>query len=405
MKTLLHNQFARILVVTIALAVTAQPGCLFAGDEAGQENSLGDAITLRFRDLKDLLHNDKQRLTNSILFLNCIPMRGLHPISVCYPSNTLTFVLQRNPENDEQWRLLLKATKHTIDNVEVAAGFEDDGEHLTLALNNSILFRKFSRPIWMIIAVSLIVALSVLLFIYGSNSNLLRDATPYREKDFKQVSNTLFKWLPGLNTLRANGFERPPFSLARVQMAFWFLLIASSYLFIWLVFDERNSFNATALTLLGITLATGLVARVIDNSKIANVQQLDAERQQLEARQKELQGKTAAPSAEEAAELARIATRLAEIDKRKGEVVIPPSDHKSEGFFMDILSDENGISLQRLQMLGWTLILGLVFIADVYNKLAMPEFNNTLLGLMGISSGAFIGFKVPEKQPIPEAKK
>ena len=81
---------------------------------------------------------------------------------------------------------------------------------------------------------------------------------------------------------------------------------------------------------------------------------------------------------------------------------MPASEHVSEGFLTDILSDEGGISLQRLQMLGWTAILALIFIADVIGKLAMPEFSATLLGLMGISAGAYIGFKVPEKKTTPE---
>jgi hypothetical protein len=30
--------------------------------------------------------------------------------------------------------------------------------------------------------------------------------------------------------------------------------------------------------------------------------------------------------------------------------------------------------------------------------LAMPDFNNSLLGLMGISSAAYAGMKIPEKK-------
>jgi hypothetical protein len=31
----------------------------------------------------------------------------------------------------------------------------------------------------------------------------------------------------------------------------------------------------------------------------------------------------------------------------------------------------------------------------VWNRLALPEFDNTLLALMGISAGAYLGFKFP----------
>ena len=38
-----------------------------------------------------------------------------------------------------------------------------------------------------------------------------------------------------------------------------------------------------------------------------------------------------------------------------------------------------------------------MFVVDVYNRLAMPEFSATLLkGLLGISAGTFVGFKLPE---------
>jgi hypothetical protein len=65
-----------------------------------------------------------------------------------------------------------------------------------------------------------------------------------------------------------------------------------------------------------------------------------------------------------------------------------------KGFWYDILSDEHGVSFHRFQMVIWTLCLTLVFAWDVYYNLAMPEFSPTLLGLMGISSGTYLGFKL-----------
>ena len=62
-----------------------------------------------------------------------------------------------------------------------------------------------------------------------------------------------------------------------------------------------------------------------------------------------------------------------------------------------MLSDPSGVSLHRFQMFVWTLVLGVIFVASVYKNLAMPQFSATLLGLMGISSGTYLGFKVPEK--------
>ena len=76
---------------------------------------------------------------------------------------------------------------------------------------------------------------------------------------------------------------------------------------------------------------------------------------------------------------------------------IPPP--ASQGFLTDVLSDAtDGISIHRFQMFAWTIILGVIFISSVYKELAMPEFSVTLLGLMGISSGTYLGFKFPEKK-------
>jgi len=46
-------------------------------------------------------------------------------------------------------------------------------------------------------------------------------------------------------------------------------------------------------------------------------------------------------------------------------------------------------------MMTWTLILGVVFIFGVFQQLAMPKFDATLLALMGMSSGTYLGFKWP----------
>ena len=43
-------------------------------------------------------------------------------------------------------------------------------------------------------------------------------------------------------------------------------------------------------------------------------------------------------------------------------------------------------------------VLGDIFGVSVYGNLAMPEFSSTLLGLMGISSGTYIGFEFPEQK-------
>jgi hypothetical protein len=69
----------------------------------------------------------------------------------------------------------------------------------------------------------------------------------------------------------------------------------------------------------------------------------------------------------------------------------------SEGFLRDILSDVDGISLHRFQSFVWTLVLGGMFLANVVMHNAMPQFSPTLLALLGISGGTYLGFKIPEQ--------
>jgi hypothetical protein len=64
---------------------------------------------------------------------------------------------------------------------------------------------------------------------------------------------------------------------------------------------------------------------------------------------------------------------------------------------MELLSDENGVSFHRLQIAVWTIVLAAVFIRAGLTDILMPAFNATLLGLLGISSGSYIGFKFPER--------
>jgi hypothetical protein len=159
--------------------------------------------------------------------------------------------------------------------------------------------------------------------------------------------------IPGLPAAQA------PYSLSRFQLAFWSFLVIAAYLFIWLITEELDTITGSVLALLGIGSATALGATIIDQGKTANP----------------------APAADPAPPITAAAPM------------------PSKGFLRDVLSDDQGISIYRFQLFAWTLVLGVIFCASVYNGLTMPQFSTTLLGLMGISSGTYLGFKVPETTP------
>lgn len=146
--------------------------------------------------------------------------------------------------------------------------------------------------------------------------------------------------------------EKAPVSLGKTQMAVWFFVVAASFVFIWMVTEDLNSLPESALVLVGISAATGLGSVAISDTK----------------------GRTS-KSPPEAKKL-------------------PFWPHWSDG----IIRDDNGdISLPRFQIAGWTVILIVIFIINIYENLAMPQFSSTLLTVMGISSGTYLGFKHQEK--------
>lgn len=195
--------------------------------------------------------------------------------------------------------------------------------------------------------------------------------------------------------------KKRPYSLSAVQAAWWFVLVVFSFVFIWLVTGQQD-LSSTALILVSIGMGTALGATVIDASKMgadsdsggtqAALNALLAQKQQLEGELNALVNDGAGPPALDA--------KKAEYQKVVGKIrklfpnVIGPA---RESFIFDILSDDNGVSFHRFQMFVWTIVLGIFFVITVLGTLAMPDFSTTLLGLMGISAGTYLGFKIPEK--------
>lgn len=71
-----------------------------------------------------------------------------------------------------------------------------------------------------------------------------------------------------------------------------------------------------------------------------------------------------------------------------------PVPQPTQGFLTDLLTDGVAPSFHRYQMVLFTVILAIIFIAKTATNLVMPEFDTTLLGLMGISNGTYLGFKL-----------
>ena len=204
--------------------------------------------------------------------------------------------------------------------------------------------------LWLAFWLVIFIVLVILFFKAARQSQILRD--------------------PMLDTDAPRGTEAA-FSLSKTQGAWWFFVILACYLLIGIVTgDFSSSINSTALILLGIGAGTVLGSAAIDASKLS-------ERKQA----------LAAAKAKPAPEATTQTAKDEEIKTLRGE---------SEGFLKDILSDGNGINFHRFQLAAWTFVLSVIFIKDVYVNLAMPTFDTTLMGLLGLSAGTYLGLKIPE---------
>lgn len=236
------------------------------------------------------------------------------------------------------------------------------------------------------------------------------------------------------NILRDSSQRRPdglePVSLAKTQMAFWFTLIALAFAFLWVTTGTIDSINGTCLTLLGIGTTTALSAAAIDKTRHDNRKDLsdvlhktsdemlktDPEklRDAIQAKKAELdnlpEGTMTPQEMADARNLlereeAKIANFLQDKPKWLSSGRPFAFGYRLWLVLTDLLCEDPGCAsydFHRFQILAWTLVLGVVFIVKVFADRAMPQFDSNLLLLMGISSGAFIGFKLATPRPKQE---
>lgn len=152
--------------------------------------------------------------------------------------------------------------------------------------------------------------------------------------------------------------KKKPYSFARVQLLFWTAVVIGSWLLVWALNGTFWDFNGTCLTLLGISGATTIAARVIDSRDISDP---EIRRHQ---------------------------------DDTKG----------SKGFFRDILSDDKGPSIHRYQSLVFNVAFAFWFVLETVESSSggvFPEFAPTTLALLTFSSGTYLAIKATENQAAP----
>ncbi len=371
---------------------------------------MGDILVVRVANLDKLLNDAKCKNVDGtdkagceaqkiLLYLDGRPIKGLEPESGApNPTDgTLEFHLERTPESDEAWADLLGAPpifsgKLFHREMKVSVGLED-GRPIESAVTNFQFIRVHERLFWPALA-GLLILLTAMI-VLARKTNLVRD-------DVQPVGEN--------RKGKETGFA--PYSLGRVQMAFWFFLILASFLFVFIITWQLDTVTEQALALMGISAATALGAVVVDANKSNNDEESKTEDaatkfNQLRARRTELQSRTEALKerinagpldAEEASELTIANVELKKVKKEIGDV-----STVSRSFLDDLLTDARGYSFHRFQIFVWTIVLGIIFLHGVYNRLAMPLFSATLLALLGISGATYLGFKIPEQQETESA--
>jgi hypothetical protein len=149
---------------------------------------------------------------------------------------------------------------------------------------------------------------------------------------------------------------RKPYSYGRVQLAWWSVIVLAAFVAVtW----EKGipTLDASTLILLGISCATTGAGRLVDLSDITMG-------------------------------------------------LLRDQDRDCESFFIDILSDANGINIQRFQALVFNVTFGIWFVLQVSNHLPVmsgpdgiiPAIDPNNLVLLGLSSGTYAALKTTENR-------
>lgn len=290
---------------------------------------VGQTITVDVGDLSNwAASHDPRKL---VPYLNGRALTGLHPEEVNLSENRLIFHLQRTPESKKEWENLLHEPVLRRP-VSFSVGLEHQSPFDTGFDYDNRLTLTVIPKTWGLISLAVVLGLLVLLVCLSTRTNILRDPGPGP----------------------ATGRYRP-YDLGRVQTAFWFLLVTTSYLCIWLITGDIDTVTPATLGLIGISAVTALGPRLI----------------------------TAAGD---------------DLDQPVATQDSSTRGPASQGFLTDILSDANGYCFHRFQIFLWTVLLGVIFVGSVYDNLAMPKFSGPLLALTGISAGTYLGFELLSKR-------
>ena len=370
----------------------------------------GEGIWIDVLDIDRWLQDPKvaERLPKDRDTSRLVPFINGHPLPGVYPDKSefyeysdgmgthmersFHFVLTRTANSKNTWVKLLNRPVF-VRPMDLSVGFEN-GEHMPTWVvpktDEESPFQLVLIPTGRFAAgVAVIVGSFVIFLMLARTTDIIRDTTVALRPDGKR-----------------------PYSLARAQMAFWFFLVIGSFFFLWIITGDMDTLTDSVLALIGISAGTALGSAFIDAGKrpkpsLVGEQPIDfgQPREQVAEQYK--------------ARIAEAKKRLDDLQAKKPTAADPEANQRQQealrediealiwsadyfrwppwkGVMHDLLSEGGLISFHRFQIFVWTLVLGIIFIVSVYSELAMPQFSAALLGLLGISAGTYVGFKLPE---------
>ncbi|KRB98740.1 hypothetical protein ASE11_10345 [Hydrogenophaga sp. Root209] len=269
-------------------------------------------------------------------YLDGRALSGVTPLAVDLGQSRLQFHLRITQQNRDTWTHLLSPLTFQRA-VRFSVGLEQVdpfATDLTLTSRRALLTVINWR--WLLAAVLIVAVFSMAFCALAMHTTLLMERC-------KLLDETLSH----------------RFSLAKVQLALWFFVIFGAFLVIWLATGNFDTLNSSILSTLSISAGTALGDTFV---------------------------KAAGPS-----------TATSAPQATQTDIFLAPR-WTARRFMRELVSDDEGCSIARFQMLAWTVALVIVFLADVFDDLQMPVFGPELLYLLGLSTGTYVAHRLPEMQ-------
>jgi hypothetical protein len=304
--------------------------------------SVGDHVMLSFNE-----HVDFAKLVAGIsdgstkIQISGYPIEVVQIVHPTAETNQLEAYLEYSTENENSWNSLLSSRGNSSTVTVSVVGAND------LVVGKMVKFVALTggkeKASW-ILGIVVLAVLVLLTF----TTNILRDSP--------------------------DGVAKRHVSLSKVQTAIWTAIVLPCWFLVW---QATGSYDVPeeVLVLLAVSVTTLAAGSAIPSGKNERSEKRRVELENIKTQIANIP----TPTALDTLELNKAKADLKSLDK-------PPP-------LSGIVDDGSSVSLSKVQNLLWTGILGLIFVIQTVANKQLPEFDPTLLMLMGLSSGTYVSMK------------